>query len=398
MISLFGAKSTPAGGYKPCPGRCARVRVCARIGAIQTRFLLPMAKYLNQPLKGRGATGNPDNRFEACTREAVDDGWGGLDAPVEALRTTVQADTARTLIAYNDSPDVPFDRSINPYRGCEHGCVYCFARPTHAYLGLSPGLDFETRLFYKSDAAALLRRELARPAYRCAPVALGINTDAYQPLERRLGITRQILEVLREHAHPVTLVTKSALIERDLDLLAELARDDLVQVMVSITTLDRELARTLEPRAAAPQRRLETLRRLNEAGVPAGVLVAPLIPVLTDAELETILGEARRAGARAAGYVLLRLPHEVKDLFRDWLARHAPLKAEHVMHRLQDCRGGRDYDARFGSRMRGEGIFAELLAQRFRKAARDLGFPGLPPLRSDRFRAPGGEREQLALF
>ncbi|MFP5505192.1 MAG: PA0069 family radical SAM protein [Gammaproteobacteria bacterium] len=357
-----------------------------------------MAKYLNQPFKGRGATGNPDNRFEACTREAVDDGWGGLDAPVEALRTTVQADTARAVIAYNDSPDVPFDRSINPYRGCEHGCVYCFARPTHAYLGLSPGLDFESRLFYKADAAALLRRELARPAYRCAPIALGINTDAYQPLERRLGITRQILEVLREHAHPVTLVTKAALIERDLDLLAELARDDLVQVMVSITTLDRDLARTLEPRAAAPQRRLETLRRLSAAGVPAGVLVAPLIPVLTDAELETILSEARRAGARAAGYVLLRLPHEVKDLFRDWLARHAPLKAEHVMRRLRDCRGGRDYDARFGSRMRGEGIFAELLAQRYRKAARDLDFPGLPPLRSDRFRVPGGEREQLTLF
>lgn len=357
-----------------------------------------MAKYLNQPRKGRGATGNPDNRFEACTREEVDDGWGGLDAQVEPLRTTVQADTARTVIAYNDSPDIPFDRSINPYRGCEHGCVYCFARPTHAYLGLSPGLDFESRLFYKADAAALLRRELARPGYRCAPVALGINTDAYQPLERRLGITRQILEELREHAHPVTLVTKSALIERDLDILGDMARDDLVQVMISITTLDRELARSLEPRAAAPQRRLETLRHLSAAGIPAGVLVAPLIPVLTDAELETILGEARSAGACAAGYVLLRLPHEVKDLFKDWLARHRPLQAEHVMNRLRDCRGGREYDARFGSRMRGEGIFAELLGQRFRKASRDLAFPGLPPLRSDLFRVPGGRRAQLDLF
>jgi DNA repair photolyase len=365
---------------------------------IQRQERCPMAKFLNQPLKGRGATGNPDNRFEACTREAVDDGWGGLDAPLEPLRTTVQADTARTVIAWNDSPDVPFDRSINPYRGCEHGCVYCFARPSHAYLGLSPGLDFESRLFYKADAAALLRRELARPGYRCAPISLGINTDAYQPLERRLGITRQILEVLREHAHPVTLVTKSALVERDIDLLADLARRDLVQVMLSITTLDRELARSLEPRAAAPQRRLETLRRLREAGIPAGVLVAPLIPVLTDAELETILDAARTAGALSAGYVLLRLPHEVKDLFRDWLARHRPLKAEHVMNRLRDCRGGRDYDARFGSRMRGEGIFAELLGQRFKKAMRDLEFPGLPPLRTDLFGVPGGGREQLTLF
>lgn len=357
-----------------------------------------MAKYLNEPLKGRGATGNPDNRFEACTREAVDDGWGSLDAPLEPLRTTVQTDSARSVIAWNDSPDIPFDRSVNPYRGCEHGCVYCFARPTHAYLGLSPGLDFESRLFYKRDAAELLRGELAKPGYRCAPLALGINTDAYQPLERRMGVTRELLEVLLETRHPLSIVTKSALIERDLDLLAELAQQDLVHVMLSITTLDRNLARALEPRAAAPQRRLETLRRLNEAGVPAGVMVAPLIPVLTDAELESILAAAHAAGARAAGYVLLRLPHEVRDLFRDWLARHRPLAAEHVMNRLRDCRGGRDYDARFGSRMRGEGIFAELIAKRFRKAQRDLDFPGLPDLDSSAFVAPRRDRRQLDLF
>lgn len=357
-----------------------------------------MAKYLNQPLKGRGATGNPDNRFESCARETVDDGWGGMDAPLEPLRTTVQVDSARSVIAWNDSPDIPFDRSVNPYRGCEHGCVYCFARPTHAYLGLSPGLDFESRLFYKRDAAEMLRRELAKPGYRCAPLALGINTDAYQPLERRLGVTRELLEVLLETRHPLSIVTKSALIERDLDLLAGLARQDLVHVMVSITTLKRDLARTLEPRAAAPQRRLETVKRLNEAGIPAGVMVAPLIPVLTDAELETILEASHAAGARAAGYVLLRLPHEVKDLFRDWLARHRPLAAEHVMNRLRDCRGGRDYDARFGSRMRGEGIFAELIAKRFRKACRDLDFPGLSELDSSAFIAPRRDRRQLDLF
>lgn len=357
-----------------------------------------MAKQLNEPLKGRGAAGNPDNRFEAHTREAVDDGWGALDAVPEPLRTTVQADTARTVIAYNDSPDVSFDRSINPYRGCEHGCVYCFARPSHAYLGLSPGLDFESRLFYKTDAAALLRRELARPAYRCAPLALGINTDAYQPLEKRLGITRELLEVLLETRHPLTIVTKSALVERDLDLLGELAAQQLVHVLFSITTLDRGLARRLEPRAAAPQRRLEALQRLHEAGVPVGVMVAPLIPVLTDAELERILEAARAAGAQAAGYVLLRLPHEVKELFRDWLARHRPLAAEHVMNRLRDCRGGKDYDARFGTRMRGEGVFAELLAQRFRTAERRLQFPGLPELDSSAFTPPRAERRQLDLF
>lgn len=365
-----------------------------------------MTKRLTQPLKGRGADSNPDNRFEQHAYELIDDGWGSLDVPIEAIRTEVQVDKARSIINYNQSPDIPFDRSINPYRGCEHGCVYCFARPSHAYLGLSPGLDFETRLFYKPDAVAQLRRELARPSYHCAPVALGINTDAYQPLERRLGLTRQLLEVLKQHAHPLSIVTKSALIERDLDTLSQLAQQNLVHVMVSITTLKRDLARRLEPRAAAPQRRLRTIERLAEAGIPVGVLVAPLIPVLTDSELETIMDAAHTAGAQAAGYVLLRLPHEVKALFKDWLQNHAPLSAEHVMNRIRDCRGGREYDARFGARMRGEGVFAELLAKRFQKAYRKLGFTGLPGLDCDGFKSnahnglssDGLESNQLSLF
>lgn len=356
-----------------------------------------MSKRLTQPLKGRGADGNPDNRFDQHHYEAIDDGWGNLDAPTEPLQTSLQADRARSVINYNDSPDIPFDRSINPYRGCEHGCVYCFARPTHAYLGLSPGLDFETRLFYKADAVTLLKRELAKPGYRCAPVALGINTDAYQPVERQLGLTRQLLEVLAEHGHPLSIVTKSALIERDLDLLTDLAARGLVHVMLSITTLKRDLARRLEPRAAAPQRRLQTLQTLAEAGVPVGVMVAPLIPVLTDSELETILTQARAAGAASGGYVLLRLPHEVKTLFQDWLQVHAPLSAEHVMNRMRDCRGGKDYDARFGARMRGQGVFAELLAKRFKKAYRDLGFPGLPALQTGCFQVPGAVT-QMPLF
>jgi len=265
--------------------------------------------------RGRGATGNPDNRYSATRRAALDDGWGNLDAPLEPLATTLTVDSSRTVIAYNDSPDVGFDRSINPYRGCEHGCVYCFARPSHAWLGLSPGLDFESRLFYKPDAPELLRRELAARGYRPAPIAVGINTDAWQPVERKLRITRALLEVLLECRHPFSIVTKSALIERDLDLLAAAARLGLVSVAVSVTTLDRKLARVMEPRAAAPHRRLEVIRKLSDAGVPVSVLVAPLIPVLTDGEMETILEAAHAAGAQAAGYVLLRLPHELKEMF-----------------------------------------------------------------------------------
>lgn len=349
------------------------------------------------PIHGRGATGNPDNRYAAHSREACDDGWGGLDAEPAPVRTELFIDSSRSVINYNDSPDVPFDRSINPYRGCEHGCVYCFARPSHAWLGLSPGLDFESRLFHKPDAPTLLRRELARPGYRCAPIALGINTDAYQPVERKLGLTRAIIEVLAEHGHPFSLVTKSALVERDIDLLAPLAADNLVHVAVSVTTLERPLARAMEPRAAAPERRLETIRRLAEAGVSVTVLAAPVIPFLNDHELEAILAAVRAAGAVDAGYVLLRLPHEVKDLFKDWLAVHVPLKAERVINRLRDCRGGKDYDSRFGRRMRGEGEYADLLARRFRLAHRRLGFPGASPLDCGRFKVPG-RADQLELF
>jgi DNA repair photolyase len=348
--------------------------------------------------RGRGARSDPDNRYAAHSSELVDDGWGGLEQEPPPLRTTLTKDTSRTIINYNQSPDVGFDRSINPYRGCEHGCVYCFARPTHTYLGLSPGLDFESQIFYKPDAASLLRQELAAPTYRCAPIALGINTDAYQPVERKLFLTRDVIDVLRECNHPFTLVTKSWLVERDIDLLAEMARNRLVQVMVSITTLRHELARTLEPRAASPARRLKTIQHLQQAGIPVGVLVAPLIPVLTDSELETILAQAREAGAASAGYVLLRLPHEVKELFREWLEEHEPTKAGHVMQRIRDSRGGKDYDAEFGERMRGTGIFADLLAQRFSIAYQRLGFQAPLPLDVNQFRAPRLNKAQLELF
>jgi DNA repair photolyase len=348
--------------------------------------------------RGRGARSSPDNRYAEHGRELVDDGWRSLDQEPPPLRTTLTKDTSRSIINYNQSPDVGFDRSINPYRGCEHGCVYCFARPTHAYLGLSPGLDFESRLFYKPEAAALLRKELAASAYRCAPIAVGINTDAYQPVERRLGITRAVLEVLHGCDHPFTLVTKSSLVERDVDLLAEMARKRLVRVMISITTLNHDLARTLEPRATAPARRLQSIQRLHEAGIPVGVLVAPLIPVLTDSEMETILARAREAGAGSAGYVLLRLPHEVKDLFREWLTEHEPTKASHVMQRIRDSRGGKDYAAEFGARMRGSGIFAELLAQRFQLARQRLGFQKPEPLETRYFIAPLLETMQLDLL
>jgi DNA repair photolyase len=350
-------------------------------------------QYMDQPKigrlpRGRGATLNPDNRYSVTTRADADDGWGNLDAPQDPLVTTLSVDSSRTVITYNDSPDVGFDRSINPYRGCEHGCVYCFARPSHAWLGLSPGLDFESRLFYKPDAPELLRKELAARAYRPAPIALGINTDAWQPVERKLGLTRRVLEVLVECRHPFSIATKSALIERDLDLLSEAARQNLVSVAVSITTLDRRLARVMEPRAAAPQRRIEVIRNLTAAGVPTSVLVAPVIPVLTDSELEDILKAAHAAGARAAGYVLLRLPHELKGLFRAWLDTHHPNKAGHVMSVLRKTRGGRDYDSRYGVRMRGTGEYAELIARRFELAERRLGFGDFPPLDGSQFTPP----------
>ncbi|MBI3899733.1 MAG: PA0069 family radical SAM protein [Gammaproteobacteria bacterium] len=362
---------------------------------------IPDAKPLTRTVhKGRGAASNTDGRFESHRHEADDDGWGALDEAVARPATTVQVDAARSVISRNDSPDVPFDQSINPYRGCEHGCVYCFARPSHSYLGLSPGLDFETRLFAKPDAAARLIDELRAPSYRPSPIALGINTDAYQPVERRLRITRSILEVLAACDHPLTIVTKSALVERDLDLLAPMAKKNLVQVFFSITTLKHELARKLEPRTTAPQRRLQALQTLSAAGVPTGVLVAPVIPVLTDGEMESILEAAHTAGAGHAGYVLLRLPHEVKDLFKEWLVLHAPLSAEHVMARVREARAGKEYDSTFGSRMTGHGEYAQMLGHRFRLACRRLGLNARDHVDLDttRFRAPMAAGDQLALF
>lgn len=353
---------------------------------------------MDRPLKGRGAPSNPSGRFDREQTERIDDGWYAEETPA-SIATTVEPDHARSIITTNDSPDIPFDYSINPYRGCEHGCPYCYARPSHAYLGLSPGLDFETRLFYKEDATRLLEAELARPGYVCKPIALGTNTDPYQPVERRLRVTRSILEVLARCRHPVTIVTKGALVLRDLDLLADLARDRLVTVAVSVTTLDVELKRVLEPRAASPEARLRTIRELNGAGVPTGVMVAPVIPALTDHEMERIVDAAADAGAPWAAYVVLRLPYEVKDLFREWLAQHRPDRARHVMSVVQSLRGGRDNDARFGSRMRGTGPFAQLLHARFQLACRrrNLGRERVQPLETALFRRPRPSSDQLEL-
>lgn len=349
--------------------------------------------------RGRGTPINPAVRFERRHRKPFDDGWGTLDALAEEVPATeLLPDRSRTVLSFNRSPDVPFDRSVNPYRGCEHGCVYCYARPTHNWLGFSSGLDFETRLLVKSDAARLLRRELARPGYRCAPIALGTNTDPYQPVERRLRITRAILELLAECHHPVGIVTKSAGVLRDLDLLAPMAARGLASVHLSITTLDRRLARRMEPRAAAPHRRLEAIRELARHGVPTGVMVAPVIPALNDHELEGILEAAAEAGASHAGWVLLRLPHDLGELFDDWLGRHFPARRERVLSRLRALRGGDLNDPSFGSRMRGTGAEAELLARRFRLACRKLGLNrGEVPRRTDLFRPPG-QPDQLALF
>ncbi|GAA5164504.1 PA0069 family radical SAM protein [Viridibacterium curvum] len=332
-------------------------------------------------------------------REAFDDGWGSAEAEPGVPPTELIIDGAKSVITYNESPDVPFDRSINPYRGCEHGCSYCFARPTHSYLGLSPGLDFETKIAYKPDAAVLLRKELGKRSYVCAPIALGVNTDAYQPIERKLGITRSILEVFAECRHPFSMVTKGSLIERDLDLLADMARDDLVYVMISVTTLDGELARRMEPRAAAPHRRLELIEKLRTAGVPVGVLFAPLIPALNDHELERVFEAAAARGAEAAGYVLLRLPHELADMFPKWLQTHVPGRAAHVMSLIQQMRGGKANSAQFGKRMRGEGLFADLYAKRAKLAAERLGLNKMRrALSTAAFKPPRDEGPQMSLW
>jgi DNA repair photolyase len=352
-----------------------------------------------QSIKGRGSSSNLAGRFDALTIERTDDGWY-QDEIVESPSETVLPDRARSVITSNDSPDVGFEVSINPYRGCSHGCIYCFARPTHAYLGLSPGLDFETKLFYKADAVKLLEAELAKPKYVCKTIALGINTDGYQPLEKRLEVTRGILSVLARCRHPVTIVTKSALIMRDLDLLVDLAKDRLVSVMLSVTSLSNDIKRTLEPRTASPQARLRVIQQLSEAGIPVGVLVAPVIPAITDHEMEDILAAARAAGATRAGYVMLRLPHELKTLFRDWLAEHYPDRAGHVMSLINQASGGKDYNSAFGTRMRGTGPYAELLRTRFELAKRKLGFAGADEryeLNTGLFRPPRPDTPQLSL-
>ena len=347
---------------------------------------LPPARY-----KGRGAPANPPNRFAATRSVRVDDGWTQDELP-ESLATEVRVDSAHSILSHNDSPDVPFDQSINPYRGCEHGCVFCYARPSHAYLDLSPGIDFETRLFYKPDAAALLRAELAKPGYRCRHIMLGANTDPYQPIERRFGVTRAVLEVLAETRHPVAITTRSTLVLRDLELLRAMAVDGLVSVYVSITTFDTALKRRLEPRSAAPLARLHVLRELSAAGIPVGVMAAPMIPAVNDAELETILERAAESGVRRAGYVLLRLPREVKDLFGAWLAEHLPERAAHVMSLVQATHGGHDNETRFERRMAGSGAWATLLRDRFRLACRRLGLNADRELalNTSLFRAPSG--------
>lgn len=352
------------------------------------------------PLKGRGAASRVAGRFERRELRGEDDGWGSVydDGEAGAPRIRVSIERARSIISRNTSPDVGFSQSVNPYRGCEHGCVYCFARPSHAYLDLSPGLDFETRLFAKANAAELLRAELARPSHEPSPIALGINTDGWQPIEREHRISRQCLQVLLDARHPLHIVTKSARITDDIDLLAQLAGHGLVHVNISVTTLDNGLSAKLEPRAAAPHTRLKNIAALREAGVPVGVLVAPVIPAITDMELERILEAVREAGAQAAGYVLLRLPHELKDIWREWLDLHFPERAAHVMSLIRQMRGGRDYDSGFGTRMRGQGVFAQLIETRFRKAHARLGFPGLPPLRTDQFERPRRPTPQGELF
>src|ERR1700733_12041105 len=348
--------------------------------------------------RGRGSLSNATGRYEPLARVAFDDGWQGLE-DLPPFKTTVTADTTRKIITRNDSPDISFDRSINPYRGCEHGCVYCFARPTHAYLGLSPGLDFESKLFMKPNAPELLERELAAPNYVPKIIAIGTNTDPYQPIERRFEIMRRILEVLERAGHPVGIVTKSNLIVRDIDILARMAKRNLVRVAISVTSMDAKLSRVMEPRAPTPPRRLEALKQLAEAGVPTTVMVAPVIPAINDAEIERILDAAAACGVRGAGYVLLRLPLEVRDLFREWLQANFPDRERHVFALIRQTRGGKDYDATFGKRMTGGGPYAWMIRKRFETACARLGLNvHKTPLTTEHFAPPRRAREQLSLF
>jgi DNA repair photolyase len=371
-----------------------------------------------QRLRGRGALSNASGRYESQKRVMIDDGWAPtqppqVTAPLDVedfgwrpdddapppLRTEVIVDATRSIIARNTSPDISFDRSINPYRGCEHGCIYCFARPTHAYLGLSPGADFESRLFAKPNAAALLAKELSAPGYVPKTIAIGTNTDPYQPIEKKMRIMRSVLEVLRDFRHPVGIVTKSPLVMRDIDILSEMARDGLAKVALSVTTLDRRLARAMEPRAGTPPRRLQAIEALSRAGIPTAVMFAPAIPALNDGEMESVLAAAKAHGAASAGYVLLRLPLEIKDLFREWLETHEPNKAKHVMSLIRAMRGGKDYDAQWSTRMKGTGPYAEMMARRFHMAVKRLGLNAeRRPLAVDKFRRPPKVGDQLSLF
>jgi DNA repair photolyase len=349
-------------------------------------------------IRGRAAGINPSGRYETLGREVFDDGWESIEE-LPAFRTEVQIEKARTIITRNDSPDISFDRSINPYRGCEHGCVYCFARPTHAYMGMSPGVDFEAKLFAKPDAARQLERELGAKGYKAKTIAIGTNTDPYQPVERQHRIMRDILEVLDRHNHPVGIVTKSALVMRDIDVLARMAGRGLAKVALSVTTLDRMRARTMEPRASTPAKRLEAIKALADAGIAVSVMVAPVIPGLTDHEIERILDSAFAAGAREAGYILLRLPLEVSPIFKDWLLRHYPDSYRHVLSLIRSMRGGKDYDAEWGTRMRGTGPYAWQIGRRFEIATKKLGFRQEKlPLRTDLFTPPTEASPQLSLF
>ena len=355
------------------------------------------AEMTTHSIKGRGAVNAPPGRFEHCQHEDIDDGWELAAEPLSSPETIIRFEQAKSILSENDSPDIPHQLSANPYRGCEHGCVYCFARPSHAFLGLSPGLDFETKIFAKQNAPDLLRQSLLRPGYRVRPLALGINTDAYQPAERRLKITRQMLEVLAACHHPVSLITKSALIERDVDILSAMAKQGLAEAAVSITSLDNDLTRKLEPRAAAPGRRLKIIERLAAVGVPVTVLLAPIIPAVNDNEIEALLAAAAAAGAQNAGYVVLRLPHELKEVFQGWLAEHLPLRAQKVMAQVRDMHGGYDYNPEFFARHTGRGVLASLIASRFAVARRRHGLrpPRRQSLRCDLFRPPHGGQLSL---
>lgn len=380
-------------------------------GRHHTQFDIPSGSDINHQMladqsiqidhsrrRGRAAGLNPSGRFEVHTHHVFDDGWSNFET-LEPFKTEVQIERSRSIITRNSSPDIPFDRSINPYRGCEHGCVYCFARPSHAHVGLSAGLDFESKLFAKPDAARLLKRELSKANYQPKSIAIGTNTDPYQPIEKDMRIMRQILEVLAEAKHPVGIVTKSALVLRDIDILSQMARDGLVRVAMSVTTLDRKLARAMEPRASTPSKRLEAMRELSQAGIPTSVMLAPVIPGLNDFEVERILDSAHNAGAEQAGYVLLRLPQEVSPIFRDWLLRHYPDRYRHVMSLIRSMRGGKDYDAEFGKRMRGAGPYAWQISRRFDMTCKRLGLTKrmLSP-RTDLFVKPEGENVQLSLL